>query len=49
MAIKEYPGKKRTKGRPRIILIAEISFRGGIKTKGMHKRVKKGKRQRAKG
>jgi len=41
VAIKEYPGRKRTKGRPRIILSGEISFRGGIRTKGMHKSVKR--------
>ena len=41
VAIKEYPGRKRTKGRPRIILSGEISFRGGMRTKGMHKSVKR--------
>jgi len=39
-AINEYPGRKSTKGRPKMILIGEISFRGGIRTKGMHKSVK---------
>ena len=50
-AIKEYPGRKSTKGRPRIILIGEISFNGGMSTRGMHKRVRraKGKGLRAKG
>ena len=41
VAIKEYPGRKSTKGRPRIILIGEISFRGGIRAKGMHERVRR--------
>ena len=40
VAIKEYPGRKRTKGRPRIILTGD-SLRGGMRTKGMHKRVRK--------
>ena len=41
VAIKEYPGRNSTKGRPRIILSGEISLRGGMRTKGMHIIVKK--------
>jgi len=39
-AIKAYPGRKSTKGKPRMILIG-VSFKGGIKTKGAHKSVKR--------
>ena len=40
-AINEYPGRKSTNGSPKIIRIGEISFKGGTRTKGMHKRVKR--------
>jgi hypothetical protein len=40
IAISEYPGRKSKNGRPRMILIG-VSVKGGMTTKGMHKRVKK--------